>query len=78
MSIMINSLNQVPPSYSPWQSPYIAPVEYRILDLQKAGKNEMEIAKELDLSLTEVHKRLEAIKRKIDQKSDENNVGEKK
>ena len=68
MSIVISSQNQIPPLYGHFQSSELSPVEYRILDLQKAGKNEMEISKELDLIPTEVHKRLQAIKRKINQK----------
>lgn len=46
-------------------SPYLTPVDRRILDLQKQGKTAVEIAHALELSSNEVSNRLEAINRKI-------------
>ena len=75
MSITISSQDRMPVSYSYGPSPYLAPVEHRILNLQKTGKTEMQISNELNLSSTEVFNRLEAIKRKINSKGDVNNFG---
>jgi DNA-binding NarL/FixJ family response regulator len=47
------------------QGGFLKTVELRILELQKNGMSQGEIAEELGLSLTEVSKRLEAIARKV-------------
>jgi DNA-binding CsgD family transcriptional regulator len=65
MSITISShdLMRAPDAYG--LSPYLTPVDRRILDLQKQGKTAVEIAHALELSSNEVSNRLEAINRKI-------------
>jgi DNA-binding NarL/FixJ family response regulator len=65
MSITISNHDLVRASDGYSLGPYLSPVDHRILDLQKRGKTEIEIAHALELSTTEVSKRLEAINRKI-------------
>jgi DNA-binding NarL/FixJ family response regulator len=64
-SITISNQDLMRASNSYGLSPYLAPVDHRILDLQKRGKTAIEIAHALELSTTEVSNRLEAINRKI-------------
>jgi DNA-binding CsgD family transcriptional regulator len=65
MSITISNQDQMRVSDAYGLSLYLVPMEHRILDLQKSGKTVKDIADSLDLSPTEVYRRLDIISNKI-------------
>ena len=65
MSITISNQDMMGATNFYGIGPYLAPIEHRILDLQKIGKTIKDIADSLDLSPTEVYRRLDIISHKI-------------
>lgn len=77
MEIKIDAFNPTVNPVFPAQGPGLHPVELRILDLKKNGMTEREIAHELELTLNEVARRLEAIERKMGLQKIDAQSGEK-
>jgi DNA-binding NarL/FixJ family response regulator len=65
MSITISSQDQMHTSDAYALSLSLAPIEHRILNLQKSGKTVKDIGDTLGLSPTDVYRRLDIISKKI-------------